>query len=345
MMKLKNEPDAAAKSKDELDALAEVIAKDFAVLREVAASRAELAHVQATVELYARPQTMRPYLRHYSSCVMSHEENFEESEGVDYGCWFGLSTIILHRLGARKLLGFDVVPDHVNVAKAFVDALQLPGVEFALIPGTPFDRMPLEANSVDWVLAHDVYSFSRPAYFAEYTEDIARVLRPGGTFYLTDGNNPHHQPTVDRLLKHYHMLEIGDGSLQSPEGDYYKLRRDMIRAEFPSLSEERAWEVAGETVYRWGQEILDYARAAVEGDSSQLQPSLFVPDALKPPLYPLDGRAMGAPTDPVGLSELFEQKGLEPELRMGFGPGASRGNGDPDLTGTARFYLLGRKRR
>lgn len=329
----------SARAQSDRRDLAAVVA-DFQRLRDAAGARRDLKPAQATVRHYAKPEVCQSYLSHFSGFVRDREPDFSRSIGVDFGCWYGLSTIVLHRMGASKVYGMDILPSMIDVARAFADVLELTGVEFRLIPDAPLGSIPLEPECVDWVLANDVFSFAHPDHFGHLIRDIARVLRPGGTFYMSDGNNPQHRQTVARLLKTYAEYEIGDGTLQSPDGAYFKMRVAFLRSKRPDLPDSDIRRIARATAYRWGEEVLKYADAAGR-DAGPLS-SLFQPEALKAPIHPLDGRSIGAVTDPLTLLSMFECAGLAPELTFGLtsDPYTTR---EANLTGCGRFYLIGRK--
>lgn len=122
---------------------------------------------------------------------------------LDFGCRFGGSAAWFASQGASHVIGVDVDPAFLDVAREFcrmkVDCNTkcLP-VEFRL---SGADGVPIEDGSVDLIISEDtVEHLSNPeAIFAEWR----RILAPGGQIALSFGplwNHPH----GIHAWKHFH---------------------------------------------------------------------------------------------------------------------------------------------
>jgi SAM-dependent methyltransferase len=94
------------------------------------------------------------------------------------GCGEGGELVALRRLGAARVVGVDTDAGRVDHARAL--ATTEPGIEAHLGDG---ERLPFSDEVFDFVLCSEVLEHvSDPS---RLLEEVARVLRPGGTLYLT----------------------------------------------------------------------------------------------------------------------------------------------------------------
>ncbi len=102
---------------------------------------------------------------------------------VDLGCGAGIDLILAARkVGpSGRVIGVDMTPEMIVRAR---QNLEHAGVQNAEVREGYIESLPVEDASVDWVLSNCVISLSpdKPKVFAE----IARVLRPGGRFSISD---------------------------------------------------------------------------------------------------------------------------------------------------------------
>ncbi len=107
---------------------------------------------------------------------MEHELGCAATTGMDVldvGCGQGIDLIRYARGGAT-VTGVDLTPRHVNLARAHLEALELPGT---VVEGDA-ERLPFDAESFDRVSSNGVLHHT-PDIAAALSE-IRRVLRPGG---------------------------------------------------------------------------------------------------------------------------------------------------------------------
>jgi SAM-dependent methyltransferase len=117
-----------------------------------------------------------------------HPVNFErleqrlsaESRIADVGCGYGRVLGQLFGRGYHNLIGFDLAPSMVAMARE-----SFPAITFAEITSPP--KLPLTDSSVDATLLFAVLTcVPTNQGQREIVEEAGRVLRPGGLFYISD---------------------------------------------------------------------------------------------------------------------------------------------------------------
>ena len=102
---------------------------------------------------------------------------------LDLGSGAGNDVFIArHEVGPEgRVLGVDMTPDMISRARANAEKLGYDNVDFRL---GEIERLPVEAGSVDVVISNCVLNLvpDKARAFAE----MARVLRPGGRFCVSD---------------------------------------------------------------------------------------------------------------------------------------------------------------
>jgi ubiquinone/menaquinone biosynthesis C-methylase UbiE len=96
---------------------------------------------------------------------------------LDLGCGDGYFTKMLwSKMGERgNLTGLDLVPEEIAAARRYLSDDRVTWI------ASPAQKMPLETASQDTIVSHLVLMLSLP--LEPVLDEIARVLKPGGTLY------------------------------------------------------------------------------------------------------------------------------------------------------------------
>ena len=241
----------------------------------------------------------------YYGALLACVDRREESVGCDLGCWLGFATAVQAALGCRRVYGVDIRGDGVREAEAWRRRHGVDAVRFRpMKDGT----VPLLSGTLDWVIVNHVLCNAPLGSFRRSLSEAHRILRPGGTLILADGNNPYCERTEQRLKREFWAAEIGEGTAEAPAGLNHTARRHMIAMALPELSQTEVERLALETCYLWGVEVLGAARRYSE--SGEWPGSRFEAESLRTPLLPSDGAANGNITDPFRLCAQMEALGF-----------------------------------
>ena len=292
-----------------------------------------------TVIHYAQPNVIHDYCSHFTALLVDDRPHFRKEVGVDLGCWLGLSTIILYRLGAKTVHGIDIVEDSIECARHFKDTLKINNIHFDIIADKLNCTLPIDDNSVDWVLTNDVYCSARPELHEKLIKEAARILRPGGKYYVSDENNPHSPTAVETIRSTRDDYERPVASTEKKLGAFVIERMKLIESEFPELPERKIHDFAVNTAYCSAQQTIDYAYAIQRNDPAP--PSLFDQLNSQPPISPISGIAIGSYTDPLELERHMMNAGLQPDLLFNKCTISSRS--EQDLRMHGRFFIRGTK--
>ena len=133
--------------------------------------------------------------------------------GLDLGCGDGiLTSILLDRIGPRRLVGIDLDPSETRAAKRFPF--------YERVHTCSADAIPEPDEAFDFVLANSVLEHIPPLEGA--MDEVRRVLKPGGRFFFTVPGQGFHRnlfgsvfpwvrrhdyiATLDKRLAHFHYL-------------------------------------------------------------------------------------------------------------------------------------------
>lgn len=145
----------------------------------------------------------RDVRRYFDNLAASYAPFFEGGELLDVGCAYGF---LLERFaGKGNLHGFDVSAHAIEVARA-----RLPQASFTL--GSAGERMPFGDASFNGVMMTDVIEHLTAEDQEKSVAELARIMRPGATLYITTPNHNwvrkvfYHFP--DKMEHHVGLLHI-----------------------------------------------------------------------------------------------------------------------------------------
>lgn len=288
------------------------------------------AALVASLEHWSDPKRVAAYLAAYRPGLAERLPGFAGSVGLDFGCWNGFASYLLLLLGARTVLGLDVVADAVAQARAWTAAVDERRLSFVRAAMEPRFAAPLPSDHFDWAVVSQVYCSVNPAALPDVVAELSRVIRPGGLIYLNDSNNPRCPAARTRLLDLYRAQELGGGTAERPDGPIFSHRLALIARAAPDLDPDIVHGLARGTAYRWGRE-LDAAVEAYRRDGG-LPTSTFEEGALRAVVHPHVGNAATNPTDPIEIAAAFSAHGLVCEI--------CGTPGGPALTGAALDRML-----
>jgi SAM-dependent methyltransferase len=105
--------------------------------------------------------------------------NVEKSSVLDVGCGTGsLAALIAGRV--KRLVGVDVSSQSIAEASK-----RIPNCEFHAYEG---DKLPLEDDTMDIVFTSCVMHHVPPKDWTTFTQEMARVVRPGGLVAIIEHN-------------------------------------------------------------------------------------------------------------------------------------------------------------
>jgi ubiquinone/menaquinone biosynthesis C-methylase UbiE len=119
------------------------------------------------------------------SCDFVAGTDLRGKDILDVGCGWGWFELFAHARGARSVVGIEHTPADLETALRHVT---LPGVTFKVGSAT---HLPFADHSIDTVVSWEVLEHIPKRTEPDFFREVARVLRPGGSFYLsTPAANP-----------------------------------------------------------------------------------------------------------------------------------------------------------
>lgn len=153
-----------------------------------------------TEQLPSHPLSGRTYW--VSKFVSS--DDIQEKNVLDVGCGYGWFEYLSLPLGVKKIVGTELSEGDLQTAKKY---LNKKGVTFIVgsaidlpFPDTQFDTV------VSWEVIEHIPKTTEPKMFSE----VARVLKPGGVFYLSTPNRSPLSTVLDPawwLIGHRHYTK------------------------------------------------------------------------------------------------------------------------------------------
>ena len=168
--------------------------------------------------------------------VLAAAPSFAGGVVVDIGCKYGHALPLFEVMGATRCIGVDVDDDYLRVGSSAFDAIGFPAQFLKSDEG----YLPIDSESVDFVLVNEVISHVNPAYLDTLYAEISRVLKVGGAILISDGNNRANASCVADLHQLFLAWENGPAGTSTGRdvvsASFRERRRDIISRLHPQLA-------------------------------------------------------------------------------------------------------------
>lgn len=244
---------------------------------------------------------------------------------LEAGCGKGLNLVFLAALGSSEVHGIDIVPWNVATIDAYKKALPHDLSSRISVREGDVARLPYADDSFDLVLSNEAISHYREV--PQFLDEAYRVLSPGGTLLIADGNNALNARIrrANRAVWASHEEDPAKAlasGVQVDEGphEFVRRRRQMITKEFPHLSDEVAHELALRTSGMAREEILRAVYDYVE--TQRLPADPYQPGQVT--IHPEYGMAMERLFNPYKLGREITSRGFRVRVRGYWGGAAGK---------------------
>ncbi len=121
------------------------------------------------------------FSEHKINILANHQKN-QSFKFLDFGCGDGNSSVYFRKyFPSAAYIGFDISEKSIEVAKN----RGIPNATFSHFDGT---NIPLEDNSIDIIFTACVFHHINFDKHDEIMNEIYRVLKPNGKFYIFEHN-------------------------------------------------------------------------------------------------------------------------------------------------------------
>jgi len=198
--------------------------------------------------------------------------NAWEKVCLEIGCGYGLTSVCLSLLGAKKVIALDMNEEMIKGCHklfAVANELELP-VKVRPELGDILS-LPIREDSIDCVVLIEAISHIRDTELL--LENIQRLLKPNGVLYIEDGNNSLYLPDrrwVRTKWKEWEYGPIREGQrlVHERSSDYgsqdYRIpflaaRVNILEKSYPALDTKTIYAIAKKTRGMWGDQIIEAA--------------------------------------------------------------------------------------
>ena len=221
---------------------------------------------------YGNPHKFAGYLELCRSIFdMTHAKG---ASVLDLGCGFGLMATILSLYGAKEVVGYDL---NIEKIELFQKLLAYLGSDIKKVEPVLGDSSMISYpdQSFGVVIANE--SLSHIGDLDASIGEVYRVLKPGGSFLIRDGNNSLFFPGRIQRRMFWRRVEKGpvdplwfrSTDLVLP---YLEIRKKIILERWPEMVPDKVQLLAGKTAGMFGDEIFRAVEEFEEkGDISKCQ--------------------------------------------------------------------------
>ena len=260
------------------------------------------------------------YRRHLTDLLDFGRVDPRGRTALDAGCGFGFTLLVLRWLGAAQVYGIDSSEPMVRTVRAYQALLPDDLSAGIHVSVGSVHEMPFADGSFDLLLSLEAISHYRDVDL--FIRESARVLRPGGTLLVRDGNNGRN-PRVRRDTRAlWEEYETGKpsplGGTHERDGSYRLRREEIIAEAFPELNDEVVTDLVLRTAYMDRDEIIPAVRDYVGGGP----PPASYFDGSQAPVDPNSGAVIERLFDPFELAGRMRAAGFATRT-VGYWGGAS----------------------
>jgi SAM-dependent methyltransferase len=180
----------------------------------------------------------------------------EGKVAVEFGCKYGHLLSLLIIMEADQAIGIDVEDTYLDAGRTVFEKLYH-GVRLLK---SDQGCIPLQPETVDFVLVNEVISHINPRYLETFYAEIARILRRKRVVLFSDGNTWENQRCQEKLVSLYESWENGpDGTKTDRDTvveSYLTKRTKMIRHRYPDLDLPRVDYLAKNTSGLFGDFLM-----------------------------------------------------------------------------------------
>ena len=188
--------------------------------------------------------------------VNKYCNSLQSAKVLDVGC--GLGLVDRHLAGSiNNLFGVDIEEDVVSKAK-----INNPGVNYSVYDG---EELPFENNIMDFCFAINVMHHVPPTIWQNFTNEMHRVLKPGGAAVVFEHNplNPLTRRVVSKcefdrgavLLSHNKITNLFINSGFALTEDGYILFFPFKGGFFRTIEKRMKWIPLGAQQFIIGKKI------------------------------------------------------------------------------------------
>jgi len=233
---------------------------------------------------------------------------------LDAGCGYGLQLIVLHYMGAREGVGFDLSDARLNTFQKIIEDFGLNESLRAYLKN--LDDIDFEPESFDMILSNE--AISHYLNVEMFFEKASSWLRRGGVLTIADGNNG----ANPKLAQHTH--EVWRRFEQGPTGrigvhnikrTYMEIRAEIIQQAYPHLDTATVQQLAERTSLMTREAILRATERYLQ--TGELPNSRF--DGSQCPVHPYSGEVIERLFHPMELARDLERFGFRARAYSYFG--------------------------
>lgn len=204
-------------------------------------------------------EMFQKYVRNLKYLFELGERPIAGANILDVGCGFGIDSMIMATNGAVEVNGIDVNQDWIETIHEYMEQLgwDLP------IKTKVGDAANLDYPDDTFDVVLSVEAISHYHDPDQFLVEAHRVLKKGGVLIISDGNNGANPLVRTKTYEIWERFENGPPA-ESLHGHkitrcYKDMRKEMVRAHFPQLSDEEVDDLAANTFGMGDKQVLEAA--------------------------------------------------------------------------------------